>query len=154
MSLLRTAAPNPGRSNANRCRSRRAASGSSRRATSGTARRSASPPPWGRGRWSRHSSSGALASLASRSELGLALEHARGRTEALLAPLDDTQLTQQFSPLQSPLVWDLAHVGHFEELWLLRNGDTTSTATASSPNDDLYDAFAHARAERGELPIL
>jgi iron(II)-dependent oxidoreductase len=87
--------------------------------------------------------------LASRSELGLALEHARGRIEALLEPLDDAQLTQQFSTLQSPLVWDLAHVGHFEELWLLRNGDAAST-----PNGDRYDAFAHARAERGELPIL
>jgi len=87
--------------------------------------------------------------LASRSELGLALEHARARTETLLEPLDDAQLTQQFSALQSPLVWDLAHVGHFEELWLLRNGDAAST-----PNADLYDAFAHARAERGELPIL
>jgi iron(II)-dependent oxidoreductase len=90
-----------------------------------------------------------LASLASRSELGLALEHARARTEALLEPLDDAQLTRQFSALQSPLVWDLAHVGYFEELWLLRNGDADS-----APNGDLYDAFAHARAERGELPIL
>jgi iron(II)-dependent oxidoreductase len=90
-----------------------------------------------------------LASLASRSELGLALEHARSRTEALLEPLEDAQLTQQFSALQSPLVWDLAHVGRFEELWLLRSGDAAST-----PNGDLYDAFAHARAERGKLPIL
>jgi iron(II)-dependent oxidoreductase len=90
-----------------------------------------------------------LASLASRSELGLALEHARARTEALLELLGDKQLTQQFSLLQSPLVWDLAHIGHFEELWLLRNGDAGAT-----PNGDLYDAFAHARAERGELPIL
>jgi len=85
--------------------------------------------------------------LASRSELGLALEHARARTEALLEPLVDEQLTRQFSQLQSPLVWDLAHVGHFEELWLLRNGDAAS-------HGDLYDAFAHARAERVELPIL
>jgi gamma-glutamyl hercynylcysteine S-oxide synthase len=85
--------------------------------------------------------------LASRSELGLALEQARARTEALLEPLGEEQLTRQFSPLQSPLVWDLAHVGHFEELWLLRNGDAAS-------HGDLYDAFAHARAERGDLPIL
>ena len=88
-----------------------------------------------------------MASLASRSELGLALEHARARTEALLEPLSGDELMRQFSPLQSPLVWDLAHVGHFEELWLLRNGDAAS-------HGDLYDAFAHARAERGELPIL
>jgi iron(II)-dependent oxidoreductase len=78
--------------------------------------------------------------LASRSEL----ERARARTEALLAPLSDEELTRQFSPLQSPLVWDLAHIGDFEELWLL----------GSTRQGDLYDAFAHARAERGELPLL
>jgi iron(II)-dependent oxidoreductase len=88
-----------------------------------------------------------LLSLASRSELGFAL--ARERTEALLEPLADEQLTRQLSPLQSPLVWDLAHIGYFEELWLLRGGET-----ASSVRDDLYDAAAHSRAERGELPIL
>jgi len=78
--------------------------------------------------------------LASRSEL----ERARERTEALLAPLSDEELTRQFSPLQSPLVWDLAHIAHFEELWLL----------GATRHDDLYDAFAHARPERGELPLL
>jgi gamma-glutamyl hercynylcysteine S-oxide synthase len=88
----------------------------------------------------------------SRSELALALEHARRRTEALLEPLSDAQLTRQISPLQSPLVWDLAHIGHFEELWLLRRAGGRNAA--SSEYDDLYDAFAHARGERGRLPIL
>src|SRR5919206_1137043 len=78
------------------------------------------------------------------SELRVALEHARARTEELLEPLTNDELTTQFSPLQSPLVWDLAHVGHFEELWLLRNGDASSTV-----HDDVYDALAHARPERG-----
>src|ERR1051325_11236046 len=86
--------------------------------------------------------------VASRSELALVLERARKRSHALLEPLTDEQLARQYSPLQSPLVWDLAHIGEFEELWLLRNGESAATAT-----DDLYDAFAHARAERGELPI-
>ena len=75
--------------------------------------------------------------------------HARRRTEALLEPLDDEQLTRQVSPLQSPLVWDLAHIGYFEELWLLRNGNGDSGELG-----DLYDSFAHERAERGTLPIL
>jgi iron(II)-dependent oxidoreductase len=75
-------------------------------------------------------------------ELVAALEHARSRTQALLEGLSDEQLTQPVSPLQSPLVWDLAHIGHFEELWLL-SGDP----------DDRYDSFAHGRAERAQLPI-
>jgi gamma-glutamyl hercynylcysteine S-oxide synthase len=82
--------------------------------------------------------------LASRSELALALEHARERTEALLARLSDDELTRQFSPLQSPLVWDLAHIGYFEDLWLL----------GSTRQGDLYDSFVHARARRGGLPLL
>ncbi|MFO7571841.1 MAG: ergothioneine biosynthesis protein EgtB [Gaiellaceae bacterium] len=80
------------------------------------------------------------------------LERARQRTEALLAPLSDGELTRQISPLMSPLVWDYAHIGYFEELWLLRTlgGEPPSHAE----HDDVYDAFAHARNERGELPIL
>ena len=86
------------------------------------------------------------------SELIVTLGRARRRTEDLLAPLSDEQLTQQTSPLQSPLVWDLAHIGHFEELWLLRR---IGGRHAVSPEyDGLYDAFAHARGERGRLPIL
>jgi gamma-glutamyl hercynylcysteine S-oxide synthase len=87
-----------------------------------------------------------------RLELRGALGHARGRTEALLEPLSDEQLTRQVSPLQSPLVWDLAHIGYFEELWLLRR--VGGRDAVSSEYDDLYDSFVHARAERGRLPIL
>ena len=88
----------------------------------------------------------------SSSELVFALERARGRTEALLDPLSDEQLTRQVSPLQSPLVWDLAHIGHFEELWLLRR--VGGRAAVSPEYDVLYDSFAHPRGERGGLPIL
>ena len=82
----------------------------------------------------------------------MALEHARRRTEALLEPLSDEQMTRQVSPIQSPLVWDLAHIGYFEELWLLRR--VGGRDALSSGYDDLYDSFAHGRAERGRLPIL
>ena len=80
-------------------------------------------------------------------ELAAVLDHARRRTEALLEPLSDAELRRQVSPLQSPLVWDLAHIGYFEELWLLRSGNDNQL-------DDLYDSFAHGRAERGVLPLL
>ncbi|HMI28714.1 MAG TPA: ergothioneine biosynthesis protein EgtB [Gaiellaceae bacterium] len=86
------------------------------------------------------------------SDLVVALERARRRTEDLLEPLSDEQLTQQISPLQSPLVWDLAHIGHFEELWLLRR--VGGRPPISSEYDELYDAFAHARGDRARLQIL
>jgi gamma-glutamyl hercynylcysteine S-oxide synthase len=86
------------------------------------------------------------------SELVAALGRARRRTEDLLEPLSDEELTRQISELQSPLVWDLAHIGHFEELWLLRR--VGGRSALSSEYDDLYDSFAHARDERGRLPIL
>jgi iron(II)-dependent oxidoreductase len=80
------------------------------------------------------------------------LERARCRTDELLAPLSDEQLVRQVSPLMSPLVWDLAHIGHFEELWLLR--EVGGREPFRAEHDDVYDAFAHIRSERGELPML
>ncbi len=80
------------------------------------------------------------------------LEDARGRTLALLEPIDDADLERQVSPLMSPLAWDLAHVAHYEELWLLRA--LTAARPTDARYDDLYDAFKHARRERADLPIL
>jgi iron(II)-dependent oxidoreductase len=85
------------------------------------------------------------------SEPAVALERARRRTEELLERLSDDELTRQISPVQSPLVWDLAHIAHFEELWLVRQRGGRAVLT---DYDDLYDAFAHSRPERGRLPLL
>jgi iron(II)-dependent oxidoreductase len=80
------------------------------------------------------------------------LDAARRRSLALLDPLPPQEQTRQHSPLMSPLVWDLAHVGNYEELWLVR-------AVAEAPpidpaQDDVYNAFEHPRAERPSLPML
>jgi iron(II)-dependent oxidoreductase len=80
------------------------------------------------------------------------LERARARTLGILEPFDDADLVRQVSPLMSPLVWDLAHIAHFEELWLLR--ELAATQPTDPRFDDLYDAFRHPRRERGELAIL
>ena len=66
--------------------------------------------------------------------------------------LEDADLVTQVSPLMSPLVWDLAHVGNYEELWLLREA---AGQDALRPEiDTLYDAFEHPRATRPSLPLL
>lgn len=81
-----------------------------------------------------------------------ALEDARRRTLALTDCLDSQELTVQHSPLMSPLVWDLAHVGNQEEIWLVR---TAGGQAALRPDlDPLYDAFEHPRPERPALPLL
>ncbi|MGW5137424.1 ergothioneine biosynthesis protein EgtB, partial [Streptomyces sp. NPDC004135] len=45
---------------------------------------------------------------------------ARERTTLLTSCVEGPDLTGQVSPLMSPLVWDLAHIGNQEEQWLLR----------------------------------
>jgi iron(II)-dependent oxidoreductase len=80
------------------------------------------------------------------------LAEARERTLWLVAPLADEQLNTVYSPILSPLAWDLGHIANFEELWLVqRVGDR-------EPMDGelgaLYDAISKPRKVRNELPIL
>jgi gamma-glutamyl hercynylcysteine S-oxide synthase len=80
------------------------------------------------------------------------LAEARQRTFDLVEPLDDGQLNRVYSPILSPLAWDLGHIANFEELWLVR------TVGARDPlRGELgrfYDAIENPRTTRGELPIL
>ena len=71
-----------------------------------------------------------------------------------LTDLDEPTLVAQHDPLMSPLVWDLAHIGQQEELWLLRGGDPTRPGMLAPDVDSLYDAFKHRRADRPALPLL
>lgn len=85
-----------------------------------------------------------------------ALDDARSRTLAL-TEFDEAELTRQHSPLMSPLVWDLAHIGQQEEHFLLHR-----LGWAGAGRDPvfapevaaLYDAFTHPRASRIQLPLL
>ncbi|MFE5193907.1 ergothioneine biosynthesis protein EgtB [Streptomyces sp. NPDC056601] len=81
-----------------------------------------------------------------------ALLAARDRTTLLTSCVEGPELTAQHSPLMSPLVWDLAHIGNQEEQWLLR---AVAGREAMRPEiDPLYDAFEHPRSERPRLPLL
>jgi gamma-glutamyl hercynylcysteine S-oxide synthase len=76
------------------------------------------------------------------------LAEARDRTLLLLTPLSDDDLRCQHDPLMSPLLWDLGHIVHFEELWLTRNLDGP-IEFVEMPG--LYNPFEHPRSERGGL---
>jgi iron(II)-dependent oxidoreductase len=81
-----------------------------------------------------------------------ALRRARERSIALTDAVDDDDLVRQHSKLMSPLVWDLAHIGNQEELWLVR--DVGGREPVRIDIDELYDAFQHPRASRPSLPLL
>ncbi|WP_461033650.1 ergothioneine biosynthesis protein EgtB [Streptomyces mayteni] len=84
--------------------------------------------------------------------MAAALDAARRRTHALTDCLPEDELTAQHSPLMSPLVWDLAHIGNQEEIWLVR---AAGGRPALRPElDQYYDAFRHPRADRPALPLL
>src|SRR5439155_13744795 len=78
------------------------------------------------------------------------LFEARARTMLLLAPLTDEELRAQHDPLMSPLLWDLGHIAHFEELWLTRNLDGP-IEFVEMPG--LYNPFEHPRSTRGGLAL-
>ena len=60
--------------------------------------------------------SGVQQETPTKRELAASLSRAREATLRLIGPVDDEQLVAQVSPILSPLVWDLAHIGWFEEL--------------------------------------
>ncbi|HEY5977228.1 MAG TPA: DinB family protein [Solirubrobacterales bacterium] len=80
------------------------------------------------------------------------LAEARRRTLVLIEPLDDEQLNQVYSPILSPLAWDLGHIANFEELWLVRT--IGGREPLHGELGRFYDAIENPRKTRGELPIL
>ena len=81
-----------------------------------------------------------------------ALEEARRRTLALVAPFSDAEVETAHSALMSPLVWDLAHIAAYEDLWLVhRHGGEPLLQPEQAA---MYDAFETPRAVRGDLPLL
>ncbi|MCX0271047.1 ergothioneine biosynthesis protein EgtB [Nocardia zapadnayensis] len=87
-----------------------------------------------------------------REHIAATLIRARRRTATLTDCVDEAELRAQHSPLMSPLVWDLAHIGSQEELWLVR--DVGGRDPVRPDIDELYDAFKHARPNRPQLPLL
>ncbi len=93
-----------------------------------------------------------LGTTALRDHLAAELTRARARSAALTDAVDDSELVRQHSRIMSPLVWDFAHIGNQEELWLVR--DVGGRDPVRADIDHLYDAFKHPRPNRPALPLL
>jgi iron(II)-dependent oxidoreductase len=91
-------------------------------------------------------------SSESKAAIAEALSEARERTLALVEPLDDAQLNTVYSPILSPLAWDLGHIANFEELWLVQT--IGGREPLHGELGSFYDAIENPRKIRGELPIL
>lgn len=87
--------------------------------------------------------------LSSHEIAGL-LQEARSRTLLLVANLSGEDLKRQHDPLMSPIVWDLGHIAHFEEVWLLEQLDG---AGGSEGLRGMYNPFENPRSTRDGLPL-
>jgi iron(II)-dependent oxidoreductase len=80
------------------------------------------------------------------------LAEARRRTLQLVSPLSDEQRNRVYSPILSPLAWDLGHIANFEELWLVQTVGRREPLHGELGR--YYDAIENPRRIRGTLPIL
>jgi gamma-glutamyl hercynylcysteine S-oxide synthase len=86
----------------------------------------------------------------SKEKIAELLTEARERTLLLISGLSDEDLHRQHDPLMSPIIWDVGHIAHFEELWLTQNLDGP---IEFSEMPGLYNPFEHPRAERASLAL-
>jgi gamma-glutamyl hercynylcysteine S-oxide synthase len=87
-----------------------------------------------------------------RAEIVEAMAAVRRRTFDVVGHLPEADLERQVDPIMSPLVWDLAHIAAYEDLWLVHR-----FAGAPLLRPDLaarYDAFETPRSVRGEIELL
>jgi len=86
------------------------------------------------------------------SEVISALDLARERTLGLVAGFDDATLERAWTPMMSPLAWDLGHIAAYEDLWVAhRHGGLPLLRPELAY---LYDAFETPRTVRGDLDFL
>ncbi len=82
-------------------------------------------------------------------ELLAQLKDARQRELELFADLAEEQLVGPAMPIIEPPLWELGHVGWFQERWILRRLEGAEPLLAQA--DQLYDSFNIANARRWNL---
>ena len=84
--------------------------------------------------------------------LATELRDARARTLLLVQDLDDVQWMGPRLPIVNPLLWEVGHLGWFQELWTLRHA--RGCAPLLADGDALYDSAKVAHDTRWDLPLL
>jgi len=92
------------------------------------------------------------ATLPGKTRLESLLDRVRRRTHTMVDPLSYDDVHKQFDDIMSPVVWDVGHVGNFEEYWLLRELD--GRPAQDETYDRIYNPFDNPRWSRGDLPLL
>src|SRR5919109_5160812 len=87
-----------------------------------------------------------------RAQIVDAMQEVRRRTLDLVSHLPPADLERQIDPIMSPLVWDLAHIAAYEDLWLVHRfaGEPLLRPDLAA----VYDAFETPRTVRGEIELL
>ena len=83
-------------------------------------------------------------------EVAALLQDARERTLLLVASVPEDELMNQHNRLMSPVVWDMGHIAHFEELWLVRN---LEGPVQFGEMPGIFNPFENPRSVRGELAL-
>jgi iron(II)-dependent oxidoreductase len=78
------------------------------------------------------------------------LQDARERTLLLVSPVPEAELMNQHDKLMSPVVWDMGHIAHFEELWLVRN---LEGPVRFGEMPGMFNPFENPRSVRGQLAL-
>ncbi len=89
----------------------------------------------------------------STSHLVAILQDARSRTRELVDDLDERQLLGPKLPTLNPLRWEIGHVAHFYEYFILRRIYGRQSILGDLA-DQLYDSIAVGHETRWDLPLL
>ena len=84
--------------------------------------------------------------------LAAELRDARARTLLLVQDLDDGQWIGPRLPIVNPLLWEVGHLGWFQEFWTLRHA--RGRPPELPDGDALYDSAKVAHDTRWDLPLL
>ena len=92
-----------------------------------------------------------------REHIAARLAELRERTLALIGTLSESELRRQPCDALGPLLWDVGHMAHFEELWCIRALGAPRVAAphgfTHAQLDHLYDASQQPREHRERLAL-